>query len=89
MDKLIGLRNQIEKLDPTHHLEILRILKENDAMISENRNGVFLNLNGLTTTIIDKLEEYVNHVKKQETRLSEDESLKKKYKDAFFNNDNE
>ena len=89
MDKLILLRNNIERLDSSHHLEILRILKENNAMISENRNGVFLNLNSLPEKITNKLEEYVNHVEKQENRLLMDESIKKKYKDTFFNNDNE
>ena len=89
MESLILLRNNIEKLDSTHHLELLRILKENNAMISENRNGIFLNLNSLTKKMIKKLEEYVKHVKKQETRLLKDESIKKKYKDSFFNNDNE
>lgn len=89
MEDYISLRDSIEQLDSTHHLEILRILKENNVIISENRNGIFLNLNGLKTDIVKKLEEYVVHVKKQETRLSEDESIKKKYKDVFFTNDNE
>jgi len=89
MEKYTLLRDEIEKLDSVHHLEILRILKENNAVISENRNGVFLNLKSLTHNMIKKLEEYVNHVKKQENRLSEDETIKKKYKDVFFNSDNE
>ena len=89
MEDYISLLDSIEQLDSTHHLEILRILKENNVIISENRNGIFLNLNGLKTDIVKKLEEYVVHVKKQETRLSEDESIKKKYKDVFFTNDNE
>ena len=33
-----------------------RILKENNVIISENRNGIFLNLNGLKTDIVKKLE---------------------------------
>ena len=89
MSSLISLRDEIEKLDSTHHLEILKILKKNEVLISENRNGVFLNLNSLGSEIIDLLSVYVNHVKKQEKRLSKDETLKKKYKDVYFNNDNE
>ena len=38
-EKLVRMRNTIEKLENIHHPAILRILKENNVNYTENRNG--------------------------------------------------
>ena len=38
------LKDEIEKLEKFHQIQILEILVENKASFTENRNGVFVNL---------------------------------------------
>ena len=42
---LINLKNNIENLDKNLHIKILKILKVNNIEYSENKNGIFVNLN--------------------------------------------
>ena len=43
--KLVVLKEQIENLDAFHHNKILKILVKNNIKYSENRNGIFVNMN--------------------------------------------
>lgn len=69
------LKNDIERLSKSKHIELLRILKENNISYSENKNGVFFNLSDLSPNVIQKIYDYTNYLKKQEELLS---SLEKK-----------
>jgi len=69
--KLRTMRDLIEKYDVLHHKEILRILKDNNCIISSNRNGSFINLSIVDDTILEKINNYLKHVKNQEIELKE------------------
>lgn len=69
------LKNDIERLSKSKHIELLRILKENNISYSENNNGVFFNLSDLSPNVIQKIYDYTNYLKKQEELLY---SLEKK-----------
>ena len=43
--KLVLLKDQIENLDAFHHNKILKVLVKNNIKYSENRNGIFVNMN--------------------------------------------
>ena len=45
MDELITLRENIQNLSKFHQLEVFRILKKNNVEYTENRNGIFVNMN--------------------------------------------
>ena len=46
---LEDLAHKIQGLDKSHHIEILRLIKETNpsCSISENKNGCFINMNEL------------------------------------------
>ena len=50
--------------------ELLIIIKDNNITFSENRNGVFVNLNNLPNKVIDKIYKYLDYVKIQEKNIA-------------------
>ena len=65
-EKLKLLQNDIDKLDKIHHLKILKILKDNDIKYSENRNGIFVNMNVFDDKTIRDIENTLKYIKEQE-----------------------
>lgn len=76
--KLEELRDQIQKLTKEKHIEILRIIKESKSSnhISENKNGVFVNMVELDNCLIKNIENQINFWKKNEENLIEQENKK-------------
>jgi hypothetical protein len=83
-EELQNLKNKIENLSRENHVEIFKILKENEVTFSENSNGIFINISELDKVIIDKLKEYVEYYYNQEHILNKAEKEKEKYKQNFF-----
>jgi len=77
------IKNDIETLNKVHQIEILRIMKSNDVILTENKNGVFINLTNLEPGIIDKLSTYLKYVSHQDAYLNKLESEKTVYKELF------
>ncbi len=50
----------------------------------ENKNGVFINLTYVDSSILDKVYKYLSHVNKQEDQLNEIEKEKEKIVTSFF-----
>jgi hypothetical protein len=78
------LRENIEKMNKFNQLEVLRILKNRNIHLNENKNGVLVNLTEVNDEIIKELETYVNYVNAQERNLSENEKQKEDIKNTFF-----
>ena len=89
IDFLKDLKIQIESLDKCHHSKIFQIVKKNNLQFSENRNGIFINMNLLTSTIIDDINKYITYVDQQEKNLKEIENIKLDFKKDFFKEDKE
>ena len=53
---------------------------------SENKNGIFINMNNLSKDCIAKIYEYLEYIKKQEKTFSDVEKIKKEFKKDFFSN---
>lgn len=77
------IKNNIETLNKVHQIEILRIMKSNDVILTENKNGVFINLTNLEPDIIDKLSKYLKYVSQQDAYLNKLEFEKIEYKELF------
>ena len=60
INKLKELRERITKLDEYGYYEIFKIIDSHAIKYTENTNGIFINLNKLDETIINKLEYYLN-----------------------------
>tara|TARA_Y100000780_G_C13693045_1_gene420324 strand:- start:6163 stop:6441 length:279 start_codon:yes stop_codon:yes gene_type:complete len=85
IEKLITLRDKIEKMDKKSHIEILKILKNKDIDYSENKNGIFLNLSTTDNKIIMEIEKYIDYFNKQERLISDVENKKHSLEQSYFN----
>ena len=83
--ELDKLRKNIESLDIIHHIEIGKIIKKNNIELTENNNGIFINLNMLDTKIINDIKTYLNYVKTQENDILKMEEKKEKIENIYFN----
>ena len=84
IEYLINLKNKIECLDKNLHIKILKILKQNNIDFSENKNGIFVNLNNLSMEIIRKINNLLMYLTTQETNLNEIENIKHEINNDFF-----
>tara|TARA_B100000902_G_scaffold108017_1_gene109750 strand:- start:972 stop:1271 length:300 start_codon:yes stop_codon:yes gene_type:complete len=85
---LINLKKNIENIDQSHHIEIFRIFQENNISFSENRNGIFINMNNIPEDVLIKINKFLTYIKTQEQHLDNVEKLKSDYKDNYFNKHN-
>tara|TARA_B100001059_G_scaffold131983_1_gene132154 strand:- start:7534 stop:7875 length:342 start_codon:yes stop_codon:yes gene_type:complete len=83
------LRNDIEKMAKTNHIEILRILKKGKTQINENKNGIFINMTELTNDALNEIQKYVEYVLNQHSHLDEQEEEKEKFHKTFFKDNKE
>ena len=86
--KLVVLKEQIENLDAFHHNKILKILVKNNIKYSENRNGVFVNMNSFDNVTIKEIEKTLLYIKNQEKSLQDIETIKEEINKDYFENDN-
>ena len=84
MEKLIEIKNEIEKMNKSQQIEVYRIIKMNNIDYNENKNGIFINLTNLNNNIIKELEKYINFIKNQNVFLNKREEQKEKYINNYF-----
>ena len=89
MEKLVSMRDQIEKLDKKQHIEIVKIIQKYKINFTENRNGIFLNMKDLTKVCIKDLNNYLSYIDIQQKQLNSAENIKKTYVNNFFKNNKE
>lgn len=89
IDFLKFLKIKIESLDKCHHSKIFQIILNNNLQFSENRNGIFINMNLLNKNIVNDITEYIKYVNQQEKNLKEVENIKLDFKKDFFKEDKE
>ena len=72
----------IDTFNVEEHIRILKIIRDNDSIhnISENNNGVFINMEDLSDTTINKIQEYINYVLLKEEDIRDIENTKDKIK---------
>jgi hypothetical protein len=87
-DTLLNLKNQIENIDSIHHIKILKIFKKHEIKYSENRNGIFVNMNSISDSAIVEIKHVLDYIKQQEIHLKNIESLKDKLNEKHFANNN-
>lgn len=85
VERLNTLKYQIEKLEQSKQIEILRIIVNTQKVsINENQYGIHINLTDLPKDIITELQIYINYIKKQEEELIYGEQKKIDYKNNYF-----
>ena len=83
-DELEKLRKTIENLNNNHHLEIAKIFKFNNIKLTENNNGIFINLNKISSNVIEEIKQYIEFIKTQENLINIDESKKETLENIYF-----
>lgn len=78
------LKQKIEKMSKQQQIEILRILKNKNSKLNENKSGIYINLSFLHEDTISEIRDYVQYIQNQEDNLSHIETQKMTYKDEFF-----
>jgi hypothetical protein len=86
--KLLVLKDQIENLDVFHHNKILKVLIKNNIKYSENRNGIFVNMNSFDEHTVNEIRNTLLYITKQEKSLDDIETIKKEINKDYFENDN-
>lgn len=81
---LISLRDKMEKMNNIHHLKFFEIIKNHNIQFSENRNGIFINMNSLNKKIVNEIYIYISYVNKQEETLDQTEKIKNDFQNEFF-----
>jgi len=89
MNTLVILREKLQALSKFHQLEVLRLLNKKKVEYTENRNGIFVNMNNLQEESIAALNDYLNYVSTQQNQLESMEKKKEEYANSFFNNNKE
>ena len=84
IDRLQKIKDIIENMNKCHQIEILKLLVNNSAPVSENNNGTFINLTDLTDIILIELEKYIKFVDEQQQQLLCIEKEKANIKKEFF-----
>lgn len=72
---LLELKKNISELDKTEQLEILKILQRHQDHVTENKNGIFINLCNISTTAIREVTTFVRYSIENRNRLSNLERL--------------
>jgi hypothetical protein len=83
--KIESMKNIIENMSKNHHIEILKIIKNNNVKINENKSGVYINLTFLPESIINEISKYLDYVNERETLLDPFEKENCDFKNTFFN----
>lgn len=89
MEELTALRDKIEKLEKHQHLQIVKIIQNNNIDFTENRNGIFLNMKDLNKKTMKEIIQYLKYIEIQQKQLDTDENIKKTYANNFFNDNKE
>lgn len=57
------IREIINDLDTCEQVEILKILEKNKVKYTSNNNGVFINMNKLSISVIEEVEQFIKFIK--------------------------
>jgi hypothetical protein len=84
-DFLTQLKYSIERMQKVNQVEVLRILKNQNAKLNENKNGILVNLTYLPKELLKELCDYIKYVQEQEKLINMDEVQKNEFKTTYFN----
>lgn len=78
------IRNKIEAMPKENHIEIAKIFKEKNIKLTENNNGIFINLTNLSDHSKKTLLDYIKHIDNQEHILNIIETKKEQIENIYF-----
>jgi len=81
---LLKIRDEVEKMEKIHQINILKIFKKHNIDFTENSNGIFVNMTILSTAILEEINSYISYVNLQQKQLNKVEQDKERYKKEFY-----
>lgn len=60
--RLKEIRDTITELDVCEQSEVLKIVEKNNIKFTENKNGVFINMNKLSDKAIEDIESFLQYI---------------------------
>jgi DNA-binding cell septation regulator SpoVG len=81
---LLKIRDEVEKMEKIHQINILKIFKKHNIDITENSNGIFVNMTILGSDILEEINSYISYVNLQQNQLNKIEQDKERYKKEFY-----
>jgi len=82
--QLVRIKEEIELLNKSRQIEVLKVFLNKDISATENNNGVFINLSMVNNEIIEEIEKKLGYFKEQDSTLEEMELIKQEFQDSFF-----
>jgi DNA repair ATPase RecN len=83
-DEIKSLKNDIEKLNKKEHIGIMRIFKKYDVEYSENKNGIFINLSKVNTSVLEEIKKHVVCIIDQEKHINMLENQQHQMEKTYF-----
>lgn len=78
------IRKSIEIMPKINQIEFVKILLDNNVRLTENNNGIFVNLNILDDNIINQFISQIDFINNQNNFLNIDENKKSDLENTFF-----
>jgi hypothetical protein len=79
------MKQKIEGMSKPHHIEILKILKENSSIkLNANKSGIYVNISYLDDETIEKINKYLHYIEDQESTLLTVEYQKEDFINEYF-----
>ena len=78
--------NMVKTFTKFEHIEIFQIIKKNNIKYTENSNGIFINLNYLSISILKKIEHFINFCLKNKDCLKREIEEREKIKNLINEN---
>ena len=85
--KIKKLKKKILNLTKKEHIEVFKIIRENKDNYSENRNGVFINMNKLDIQIIEKVSNFVDFCYENKRKIELDNQIIQNLKENLKKNE--
>lgn len=76
----------IESMTKEHHIEVYKIIKSYNIDITENNNGIFINMNNIDSECLNKITSYVNFINENKQDFIEFEKIKEENKLKLLQN---
>ena len=84
MNSLSLIKKQIESLNKTRQIEILKIFLKHNVSVTENNNGSFINITYLSDDCLDEVNKYLKYIEDQDITLNTIETVKEEIENNYF-----
>lgn len=83
--RIISLKNKIINLSKNDMIEVFKIIKNNNNTYTENKNGIFINMNKLTLNTINEIEKMLQFLLDKNNNFEQDNAVRKNIKKIVEN----